>query len=101
MSVRVRQRELAIRAAFGASRREIVRLVLREEMLPALLALSGGLLTAVGVARMLAGSLFRTSPTDPAVYLFIGIVLLAVIAGATYFPARRAGATHPGRELRA
>lgn len=76
-------------------------LVLREELRPALLALLGGLVTALGVARMLTGSLFRTSPTDPAVYSVAGFVLLTVTVGASYLPARRAGAADPGRELRA
>jgi ABC-type antimicrobial peptide transport system permease subunit len=78
-----------------------VQLVLRQELRPVLLGLSGGLLAALGAARWMADALFATSPADPLVYLTVGAVLLAAATVACYLPARRAANADPARLLRA
>jgi predicted lysophospholipase L1 biosynthesis ABC-type transport system permease subunit len=100
-SVAARRRELALRAAFGATRQALVRLVLRQELRPVLLGLLGGLAAALGVARLITDALFETSPADPLIYLTAGGALLAVATLACYVPARRASETDPARLLRA
>ena len=96
-----RRRELAIRAACGAGRRDLARLVFLDELRPATLGVGLGLLTALGVSRLLDGTLFQTSSRDPATYVLVGGALLAVTVAAAYVPARRAGLADPVELLRA
>jgi putative ABC transport system permease protein len=99
-SAGVRRRELAIRVAFGASRRDLARLMLRDELQPVLAGLGAGLLCALVAGRWLDGVLFAVSPSDPATYLLTAVGLLAVTVIATYVPARRAGVVDPAELLR-
>jgi predicted permease len=99
-SVAGRRRELAIRSAFGASPRDLARLVFVEELRPAVIGLAVGLTIALGVSRWLAGELFAISPSDPVTYLVVAVGLLAVAIVASYVPARRAGSAEPAELLR-
>src|SRR6266852_3518936 len=94
-SAGARKRELAIRSAFGASRRDLVRLVLTDELRPIVIGLGAGLTTALFVARLLGGVLFAIGPSDPATYGAVGVGLLAVATAASYVPAWRAGTAEP------
>jgi ABC-type antimicrobial peptide transport system permease subunit len=97
----MRRRELAIRSAFGASRRSLEQLMFRGE-LPALAGgLAAGLVIAFAAARALGDTLFATSPWDPTVYALVAGTMFCVTAVATWLPARRAAEADPATLLRA
>jgi ABC-type antimicrobial peptide transport system permease subunit len=89
-----------VRVAIGASPREIVRLVVGEGLRLTATGLALGLVLALGLTRYLTTLLFGVRPTDPLVYLGVGALLLAVAAGASWAPARRAMRLDPVVALR-
>jgi putative ABC transport system permease protein len=96
-----RTRELSIRSALGAQRRDIVRLVLIGGMKPAVLGIGIGLAAALGLARLLESQLFEVRAHDPWVYL-LSVGLSGMVAlFAAYLPARRAANADPIVALRA
>jgi predicted permease len=99
-SARVRRRELAIRAAFGASRGALARVVFLEELRPVAVGIVAGLITASETSRLFRGLVFAVSPTDPWTYLNVAVGLLSVSALAIFLPARRAGLIDPAELLR-
>jgi len=99
-SARVRRRELAIRAAFGASRGALARVVFLEELRPVAVGIVAGLITASETSRLFSGLVFAVSPTDPWTYLDVAVGLLSVSALAIFLPARRAGLIDPAELLR-
>ncbi|MEE9245379.1 MAG: ABC transporter permease, partial [Gemmatimonadota bacterium] len=100
-SVSHRTRELGIRIALGAERKDIVNLVVRQgiPLLGAGVAL--GLIAAAGLTRFLAGLLFAVSPLDATIFVAVAALLAAVALLASYVPARRATAVDPMQALRA
>lgn len=99
-SVAQRTRELGIRQALGAGRGELISMVMRRAMTLASLGLAIGLGVAWGASRLLRGLVFGISPTDPATFAEIAVVVAAVCAVSSYLPARRAGRLDPVRALR-
>jgi len=95
-----RTRELGIRAALGASRGEIVGLVLREGVKLALIGMAAGLLAAIVLTRFLAGLLYGVRPADPVTLTAASLLLGGVALLACYVPARRATAVDPVIALR-
>jgi predicted permease len=102
MSYAVTQRtqEIGIRMALGAEREHIVRMVLRSGTLMALAGVGIGLVTALGLARLITTLLFQTSPADPPTFSLVPLVLLGVALAACYLPARRATKVDPIVALR-
>ncbi len=100
-SAGMRRRELAIRSAFGASRRDLVRLVLTAECPAVYAGIAAGLTIALVVARSLGGVLFSVGPSDPATYVAVGSALAVLTFVATWLPARRASRADPAELLRA
>jgi predicted permease len=98
-AVRMRRRELAIRSALGASRRELTLSMLRRELVPVFLGLGVGVVVALVAAPYLFGGAFEMSPRDVRTYLQVTLILLAVALLAIYIPVRRAGATNPSEAL--
>lgn len=96
-----RMREFGIRAALGASPREIRALVLREGGGLIAIGLGLGLVGAFAAARLLQSMVVDTSVHDPAVFLVVPLVLAGVAALACYVPARRATKVDPMIALRA
>jgi predicted permease len=95
-----RTRELGIRMALGAQKRELMRLVVRRG---ALLALAGaviGIGTATAVTRLMAAFLYGVHPYDPATFACVGILLVLVALAACSIPARRAMRVDPMVALR-
>ena len=96
-----RAREIGIRIALGAARRDVLRLVVGEGATDAALGIALGLAGAAGVTRLMAAELYGVSPTDPAVFAAMAGLLFGVTLAACYLPARRAMRVDPLRALRA
>jgi predicted permease len=94
-------RELGIRLALGASPRDVLMMVVRQGMTVALVGLLLGAAGAFALTRFMRALLFGVHATDPATYLAIAGVLLAVAALACVVPARRAARIDPMLSLRA
>lgn len=99
-SVSRRVREMGIRQALGADRERVLRLVVREGIVVALLGLAVGLPLALAGSRLLQGLLFGVSAVDPATHLTVALILLAAAALGSGFPAWRASRTDPMVALR-
>jgi ABC-type antimicrobial peptide transport system permease subunit len=99
-SVNRRTREIGLRAALGATRGELVALVLGQGARLAVAGVVVGLVAAVGVARFLRGLLFGVQPADPMVLVLAGLALSATALLASWGPARRAVKIDPMSALR-
>jgi putative ABC transport system permease protein len=96
-----RTRELGIRLALGAQRRNLLALVLGSGLRLALLGAAIGAVCALAAGRMLATLLFDVRPTDVAILLGVATLLVVVALLASYIPARRAASIEPMLALRA
>ena len=85
-----RTREFGIRSALGASRADVLRLVLSEGTRLAAFGLAAGLLAALAAARLLSTMLFGVSSSDGLTFCGVALLLMAVGLAASYIPARRA-----------
>jgi putative ABC transport system permease protein len=99
-SVATRTRELGLRIALGAGRREVLGLLLKECLIPLVPGLSIGCGIAFALTRIMASLLYRVAPTDPAAYAGAALFLSAITLLASYLPARRAVAIDPMQSLR-
>jgi ABC-type antimicrobial peptide transport system permease subunit len=99
-SVSMRIQELGVRMALGATRSDVLRLVLKQGMRLVGLGLGVGLLSALGLARLLKDYLFGISPQDPLTLLLAAGVLAVVGLVACLIPARRATRIDPMVALR-
>jgi predicted permease len=95
-----RTREIAVRMALGAQRKDILRDLLMQAVLPSGIGLAFGLLTAAGTARFLRGSFFGVPAQEPMSLTLAGLALLGVILSASFFPALRATRVDPMTALR-
>jgi len=95
-----RTHEIGIRMALGASRGRVLVLVLRHAGAMTVAGLGLGLAGALACARLVSGLLFGISPTDPAVYAGVSVLLIAVALLAAAAPARRASRVDPLTALR-
>ncbi|MEE8584834.1 MAG: ADOP family duplicated permease [Acidobacteriota bacterium] len=95
-----RTREIGLRIALGAGRRDVIQLVLRTGLGPVLAGLGVGVAASLLLTRWLSGLLFELSPVDPLTYLAVSSLLMLVAALACYLPARRATRIDPLTALR-
>jgi predicted permease len=93
-------REIGIRVALGAQRRDIFRLIIGRGLVLTAIGLAVGLAAAFWLTRFLSKLLFHLSPTDVVTYVIATATMLAVAALACYLPARRAAKADPLIALR-
>jgi ABC-type antimicrobial peptide transport system permease subunit len=95
-----RTREIGIQVALGASKRVVLGSVLRQSLAQAGAGILLGVLGALAVTRLLRSQLFGLEATDPATFVEMTLLLLAVAAAASWIPARRAARVQPSVALR-
>jgi ABC-type lipoprotein release transport system permease subunit len=95
MAAYVRQREIGIRVAIGATASDIRRLVMTEGLRLVGVGAAIGVATAMTATRILRGLLFQVAPNDPVTMAAATLVLVGVSAIASYLPARRATRVDP------
>jgi predicted permease len=100
-AVTQRRREIGVRMALGATRGDVLRLVLAHALRIVAVGLIVGLVGAFGVTRVLQTFLFGVTPTDPIAFTIVTLLLLAVGLLAAWLPARRATRIDPSAALRA
>jgi putative ABC transport system permease protein len=99
-SARQRTREIGVRAALGASERDVLRLILGQGMMLAGIGIVVGLGVSFALTRVVQSYLVGVSSTDPIAFAGVSAVLLIVAAMASYVPARRASLIDPSLALR-
>jgi putative ABC transport system permease protein len=100
-NVSERRREMGVRAALGASRQQLLSMVIRQGLGVTLIGLALGLTGAALLGNVLQGVLFGVQPHDPIAFAVTPIVLLLVAFAACFVPASRAASVDPAEALRA
>lgn len=100
-SVGQRTREIGIRMALGAERRDVLRSIVGQGLMMVLAGVGLGLAAALALGRLLSGLLYGMSGTDPVTLVAVSVVLLIIAGLACGLPARRAVRVDPTIALRA
>jgi putative ABC transport system permease protein len=98
-AVRQRTREIGTRIALGATRRDILWLVMRQGGVIAAIGTGAGLVLGLAATRMLRSVLYDVSASDPVTLSGVVIVLVATVLAACYVPARMAASVDPAHTL--
>jgi predicted permease len=99
-TVTQRTRELGIRLALGASRGDVLRLVVGRGVVLTSIGLAIGLGSALALTRVVSTLLYEVSATDPLTFVAVAIAVVGVALGACLIPARRAARVDPVVALR-
>ena len=99
-SVAQRTREVGIRMALGASPHKILALIGRRAAILISCGVLLGLAGSLGLSRLIASQLWGIQPTDPATFIGVSLLLIAVALLACFVPARRAIRVDPTEALR-
>ncbi|MGH9844480.1 MAG: ABC transporter permease [Blastocatellia bacterium] len=99
-SVAIRTREIGIRMALGAQSRDVLRLVMREGIVLTAVGIAIGVAAAMAAMRLIESYLYGVSPTDPATFVAVPLLLGGAALVACWIPARRATKVDPMIALR-
>jgi predicted permease len=99
-TVERRTREIGVRMALGAYRKDVIWLVMREVLLLVAIGVTTGLIAAVALTRFVQSQLFGLSPHDPLTLILAALGLSAVACAAGYIPAMRASRVDAMQALR-
>jgi putative ABC transport system permease protein len=99
-SISRRTHELGIRSALGATRRDVLELVLRDGLRLTLIGVVAGIILAFGLTRTLRSLLFGVTSTDPVTFAGMVVLLVTTALLACYIPARRVTNVDPMVALR-
>ena len=99
-SVSRRTHEIGVRVALGASRADVLALVVRQGLVLALTGSAIGIAGALLLSRLMSSQLYGVSPTDPITFVAVSVLLTLVALAACYIPARRAMQIDPMVALR-
>jgi putative ABC transport system permease protein len=99
-AVRQRTHEFGVRQALGATRGDILRLVLSSGAILTVAGLTLGALLSVLATRLFATMLYSVRPSDPVTFASVTLILLVAALAAAYLPARRATQVNPANALR-
>jgi ABC-type antimicrobial peptide transport system permease subunit len=89
-----------VRVTFGATTRDVLRLILGQGLIVALIGIGIGLAAAFAMTRVVRSFLVGVTATDPVTFVGVPLVLLAVAAVAAFVPAMRASGIDPVVALR-
>jgi putative ABC transport system permease protein len=99
-TVAERTREIGIRLALGAHARDVLRMIVGRALLLGLSGAAIGLAAAFAMSRVIQHQLFGVAALDPVTLIAVTLLLLATVAAASLFPARRAARLDPAMTLR-
>ncbi|HWI19976.1 MAG TPA: ABC transporter permease [Vicinamibacterales bacterium] len=98
--VELRQREIGVRMALGATARDVRRLVVRQAFAAAIPGIGAGVMLAIALGYVARSALFGVSPFEPASIVAATVVVLVTVFAASYPPSRRATSVSPATAFR-
>jgi putative ABC transport system permease protein len=98
--VSMRRREIGVRMALGAQSADVIRLMLRQGLVPLLIGVGAGLAGAISAGQLIRSQLYEVSATDPLILAVTTVLLAAAACVACWLPATRATKVNPTEALR-
>jgi putative ABC transport system permease protein len=99
-AVSQRTREIGIRVAIGATRTDVVRLIVGQGVSLVAAGAVVGVIAALATTKVLVAMLYDVAPSDPVTFMAIVAILVAAVVVASWIPARRAASVQPTEALR-